>query len=360
MTVLEKEATLSLSGWSILPYPMPINCNLIRLNGNMAKQNYGSLMTNFKDYVVIIFGIFLYALGFTAFILPHEIVIGGLSGVGTLVYFATHGFVPVAVTQYACNLMLLAMAYKIVGRTFVLRTIFGATVISLFIGIMETFFMRLEHPIIEDISMSVILGAFFCGFGIGIVFIHNGSTGGTDIVAAMVSKVSNVSIGRTMIVTDVCIVCLSIFLPFDGDFSARLEARVPVIVYGAVATFIVSYMTDMLINTNRQATQFVIFSHKWEEIADRVNSEARRGVTVLDGEGWYSKKPVKILLVWCRKIESVTIFRIVKSIDDEAFITQCNVNGVYGKGFDTMRIKMKKKKSANHNGAESGTKKTAH
>lgn len=299
-------------------------------------------MTNAKDYVIIIFGIFLYALGFTAFILPHEVVIGGLSGVGTLVYFGTHGMIPVAVTQYACNLTLLAFAYKLVGKTFVMRTIFGATVISLFIGMMEGFFMGLGHPIIREMSMSVVLGAMLCGFGIGIVFIHNGSTGGTDIVAAMVSKVSNVSIGRTMIVTDVLIVSMSIFLPYNGDFAARLEARVPVIVYGVVTTFIVSYITDMLINTNRQATQFIIFSHKWEEIADRVNHEARRGVTVLDGEGWYSKKPVKVLLVWCRKIESVTIFRIVKSIDDQAFITQSNVNGVYGKGFDTMRVKMKK------------------
>lgn len=301
-------------------------------------------MTSAKDYVIIVLGIFIYALGFTAFILPHEVVIGGLSGVGTLVYFATKGVVPVAVTSYACNLLLLAMAYKIVGRTFVVRTIFGATFVALFIGIMEGFFMSLEHPIIRDMSMSVVLGALLCGFGIGTAFIHNGSTGGTDIVAAMVSKVSNVSIGRTMILTDVIIVSMSLLLPFNGDLSERFEARVPVIVYGIVCTFIVSYITDMLINTNRQATQFMIFSKKWEEIADRVNREARRGVTILEGEGWYSKQEMKILLVWCRKMEQITIFRIVKSIDDQAFITQGNVNGVYGKGFDTMRVKMKRVK----------------
>ena len=202
--------------------------------------------------------------------------------------------------------------------------------------------MRLEHPLIPDISMSAILGAILCGVGIGLTFVHNGSSGGTDIVAAMVSKVSNVSIGRTMIFTDMLIVALSIFLPFEGDFEQRITARVPVIVYGWVITFIVAYITDMIINTNRQATQFIIFSSKWAEIADRVNQEAHRGVTVMDGEGWYSKQPVKVLMVWCRKIESVTIFRIVKSVDDNAFITQANVNGVYGKGFDTMRIKMKK------------------
>ena len=299
------------------------------------------LFTSLKDYIIIIFGLALYGVGFTAFILPHEIVIGGLSGVGTLVYFATDGVIPVAATQYACNLILLGLAFRLVGRRFVLRTIFGATVISIAIGIFEAVFMRLGHPLIEDISMSAILGAILCGLGIGITFVHNGSSGGTDIVAAMVSKVSNVSIGRTMIFTDMLIVTLSIFLPFEGDLHQRIECRVPLIVYGWVVTFIMAYMTDMLINTNRQAAQFIIFSTKWEEIADKINSEAHRGVTVLDGEGWYTKQNVKVLFVWCRKIESVTIFRIVKSVDDNAFITQTNVNGVYGNGFDRMKVKLK-------------------
>lgn len=290
----------------------------------------------------IVLGILIYGIAFTAFILPHGIVIGGVSGVATLVYFATNGVIPVAVSQYGCNLILLALAFRIVGRTFVLRTIFGATVASLFIGIFESFFMGLGHPLIEDISMSAVLGAILCGVSVGIVFIHNGSTGGTDIVAAMVSKVSNVSIGRTMIFVDMIIVTSSLLLPYDGTLAERLNARVPLVVYGLVMTFIIAYMADMIINTNRQATQFIIFSHKWAEIADRINIEARRGVTVLDGEGWYSKQKVKVLMVWCRKIESVTIFRIVKSMDDNAFITQTKVNGVYGKGFDTMRVKMKK------------------
>jgi len=311
----------------------------------MTANKINGLMTNAKDYVIIILGLIIYAIGFTAFILPHKIVIGGVSGVGTLVYFATDGLIPVAVTQYACNLILLAMAYRVVGRTFVMRTIFGATVFSLAIGVFENIFMGLGHPIMEDISMSAILGAILCGLGVGIVFVHNGSTGGTDIVAAMVSKVSNVSIGRTMIFTDFLIVSSSIFLPFEGTFTERLSVKVPLIVYGLVVTFVLAYMADMVINTNRQATQFVIFSRKWAEIADRVNQVAHRGVTVMDGMGWYSKQDVKVLMVWCRKIESVTIFRIIKAIDDNAFISQANVNGVYGKGFDTMRVKMKKNPS---------------
>ncbi len=109
-----------------------------------------------------------------------------------------------------------------------------------------------------------------------------------------------------------------------------------------MVTFITSYLTDQIINGNRRATQFMIFSPKWEEIADRILSDAHRGVTVVDGHGWYTKHDQKVLIVYCRKIESVTIFRIIKSIDENAFVTQGAVNGVYGKGFDHVKIKVKK------------------
>ena len=297
------------------------------------------------DYIMIIVGIFMYAFGFCAFILPHKIVMGGLAGVGTLVYFATNETIPVAVTQYVLNLVLLAFAFRIVGKTFVIRTIFGATVISLAIGVGETFFMSLGHPILQDVSLSAILGAIICGLGVGTVLIHNGSTGGTDIVASMVSKVSNVSIGRSMVVCDIIIVTSSIFLPFDGTIGERLEARIPLIVYGYVVTFVASYCADMIVTGNRQAVQFIIFSSQWSMIADSINNDAKRGVTVLDGEGWYSKKPIKILMVWCRKIEAPGIMRLVKSIDDDAFITQGAVNGVFGKGFDMYKVKIKSKKN---------------
>lgn len=318
----------------------------------MSPLKYNKLMVNAKDYVIIVMGLFLYAFGFCAFILPHHVVIGGLSGVGTLVYFGSGGTIPVAVTQYVCNLILLSIAYKIVGRTFVLRTIFGATIMALFVGILEGVFMGLDRPLMAETSMSVILGGILSGLGVGIAFLHNGSTGGTDIVAAMVSKVSNVSIGRTMIFTDLVIVSCSIFLPFEGSFEERLQARVPLIVYGVIVTFVIAYVTDNLINTNRQSTQFVILSRRWKEIADRINSEAHRGVTVIDGQGWYTKNEVKMLMVWCRRIERITIFRIIKSIDEHAFISQANVNGVYGNGFDQMKVKIKKTESADSESGE--------
>lgn len=317
----------------------------------MTKSTYKSLMTSSKDYAVIAVALFIYALGFTAFILPHHIVIGGMAGLGTLVYFATGGLIPVSVTMYGVNIILVICGYKVLGRSFTIRTVYGATLASIFVGMLEGYFIS-HPPLIEETAMSIVLGGIACGIGLGTTYIHNGTSGGSDIVAAMVTKVSNVSIGRMLMVIDMSIVACTFFLPFNGEIDARVQTYLPRIIYGWICIFLYSYMADTLINSNRQATQFTIFSRKWKEIADAINKDAQRGVTVMDGQGWYTKHEVKVLMVWCRKIESVTIFRIIKSIDEEAFISQGNVNGVYGKGFDKMKGKNKKKKEKKYTADE--------
>lgn len=278
-----------------------------------------------RDYFFITFAMALYAFGFCAFILPEKVVIGGLAGLGTIVYLTTG--IPVAITQYACNLALLAIAYKVVGKKFVFGTIFGATMISVWVGLFQPLF---PEPLTNEPFMNIVIGGLLAGLGVGMAFTHGGSSGGTDIIAAMVSKYTNVTVGRTMIYNDCIIISSSYFI----------SHRIDLVVYGFVVLILTSYMADMLINTNRQAVQFTIFSQRWQEIATAINNEARRGCTVLTGMGWYSKQEVKVLLVMCRKIESVTISRIIKSIDPDAFVTQANCNGVYGKGFDELKVKM--------------------
>ena len=299
-----------------------------------------------KDYLVIIIGIAMYGLGFCAFIAtaPDKVVIGGMAGLSQIVDMITFGcfgfHVPYSVTIFTVNCLLLAIAWKIVGSTFVFRTLFGVVVISVIFAFFQPLFK--QPPVVGETFMNVIIGAVLCGLGIGLVFVHNGSTGGTDIVAAVASKKSNVTIGRAMMYFDLCIISSSLILKFFfvPDFS--FQAGVPSLVYGLITLFVIPFMADMVIHTNRQAVQFTIFSPKWEEIATAINNEAQRGCTVLDGMGWYSKKDVKVLLVMCRKIESVTIFRIIKSIDSDAFITQAQVNGVYGRGFDEIKLKMRR------------------
>ena len=286
------------------------------------------LYLELKDYVMIIVGLVIYSFGFCAFILPQNVVIGGYTGLASLFYY-TLG-IPVGPVIFALNIISLLVAYKIVGKRFVLRSIFGAFGLSAIVSIMQPLFpTAIVAP--DNPMMNVMIGGILCGLGLGLSFVHNGSTGGTDIIAAMVNKRTNVSIGRMLLYVDGLIIFSSMLIFHSIDN----------VVYGFLELLFATFMTDQVINTNRQAMQFLIISDKWEEIANAVVNDAHRGCTVFSGMGWFTKEDVKMLMVMCRKIEGVTVMRVVKSIDPYAFITQSNVNGVYGVGFDAMKIRLK-------------------
>lgn len=277
-----------------------------------------------KDYIVITFGLFLYALGWTAFLLPHKITSGGVSGIGALVFY-TSG-VPMWVTFLGINLVLLIAAIKVLGFKFSLRTIYGVAVLTVFLSLLQHYITTAFVP--EEPFMACVIGGILCGAGIGTVFTANGSSGGTDIVAAIINKYKNITLGRALLYCDVLIICTS-YLLFHS---------IEKIVYGLVVMFISTYTVDLVINGVRQSVQFFIFSTKHEEIANKINKDVNRGVTVVDGTGWYSKQPVKIIMVMAKKNESVRIFHLVKEIDPDAFISQSSVIGVYGKGFDKIKV----------------------
>lgn len=281
---------------------------------------------------MIVVGLVAYAVGFCGFIIPNGVVTGGLTGVATLIYFQFG--IPIAYSFYVLNVLLLAIAYKLVGLQFVLKTIFGATGLSFLILIAQPFFEA--HPIAldNDIFLNVIIGAVLCGTGLGVAFAHNGSTGGTDIIAAMVAKYHQISVGRMVLYCDLIIISSGYFVTHDLDR----------VVYGYVVLVFLSYMADQVVNNNRQAVQFTIFSRHWDMIATAVNKEVHRGCTVLDGTGWYTKHAVKVLVIFCRKTEALQIFRLVKSIDPKAFVSQGNVSTVYGEGFDENKVRAKLRK----------------
>lgn len=280
------------------------------------------------DYFFIVFGLALYAFGLSAFILPNKIVTGGIVGLASLIHFAFDW--NVAFVNYGINAVLLLIAFRTVGKQFVLRTIFGATCCSLLLYFFVPLF---ENGIVEHQPfMCSIIGATLCGLGVGITFSHNGSSAGTDIIAAMVTKHTTISFGRMMIYCDVIIT----------SSSYLLFKQIDIIVYGLVFMVILSYVADLVINNNRQSVQFLIISERWEDIANAINNDANRGCTLLHGTGWYTKQDVKILLVVVRRMESINIFRIIKAIDPNAFITQTVVNGAYGMGFDEVKVRLNK------------------
>lgn len=277
-----------------------------------------------QDYLMIIVGTLLYGFGFNGFILNNEIVTGGLSGLCALIYFATS--IPVSFSYFTFNLVLLLIAYKVLGLKFLVKTIFGVICLSLSLSLFE--WLLKGNPILTDEPfMSIIIGGAICGFGLGLIFCSNGSTGGTDIIAAIVNKHKPISIGRALLVCDFIIISCS-YLLFHN---------VEKIVFGFVEMVISNYVLDMVINGNRQSVQFLIFSRKYQEIVDVILKDLDRGCTILDGVGGYSKEPVKVIVLLAKKSESITIFRIVQQIDNQAFISQSNVRGVYGEGFDQIK-----------------------
>ena len=276
-----------------------------------------------KDYTIIVFGLVLYAFGWTSFLLTNEITTGGIAGVSALIFFGTK--IPVAISYFTLNALLLIAAIRILGIQFCIRTIFSVIVMTL---LLSFFGMYIKEPLITgEPFMSCIIGGILCGAGIGIVFTHNGSTGGTDIIAAMINKYKEISLGRSILYCDFLII----------SSSYVLFHSIEKIVFGIVVMAVMTYTCDMVINGVRRSIQILIFSEKYEEIADRINKDINRGVTILDGMGWYSKQPKKVLMILAKRNESVKIFRLIKSIDPKAFISQSNVVGVYGEGFDTIK-----------------------
>ena len=302
------------------------------------------LVLSGRDYFFIILGMLVYAVGFTVFILPHQVVIGGMSGFGTLVFYFSGRHIPVAAAMYGTNILLLVCAYRYLGKVFVYKTVFGATVLSLMIGMMNTYFTT-RPPLVTDMTLSVLMGAMLCGVGIGVYFSHHGTSGGTDIIAAVMERVSSLSVGRTMMIVDMSIVAVSFFLPFDGDMEARIQARTQTIIYGWISIFVYSYIADRFIGAGRQTIQFFILSDKWSDIAYRITHETGRGVTTIDSRGYWTGQERTLLLVWCRMYDAPDIFHIVHEVDPEAYITDCNVRGVWGNGFDTLKLKPRRRPS---------------
>lgn len=276
-----------------------------------------------KDYVMIFAGLILYAFGLTGFLLPNKIVTGGLAGITVLIKSATD--IPLWVSYVSINALLLIAAWKIVGKNFVIKTVISVAAVTFLLRFGELYITK--AVIQADPLLSSIIGAILCGAGLGLVYSVNGSTGGTDIIGAVVTKYRHVSMGRVLLLVDILIVASSFFL-----FKSAEKIAI-----GLIVMAVMYYAVDVVISGMRQSVQFFIFTNKYEEVATHINLEIKRGCTIIDGMGWYSKKPQKIIVVLARKNESTSIFRLVKSIDQNAFVTQANVVGVYGKGFDMLK-----------------------
>ena len=290
------------------------------------------LFREVKDYFMIGLGLFIYSLGWSCFMLPYQITMGGVTGISAIVYYATG--INMQITYLCINAMLLIFALRILGWKFCVKTIYAVAMLSTLLTITQKWFVDDNGQFMQLLGpgqdfMACVLGACCAGIGVGLAFTHNGSTGGMDIVNAIINKYRNISFGRATMISDIIIISSCYFVFHDWRR----------VMFGFVALIIMSVALDYYINSTRGSVQFLIFSKKYDEIADYINSKLHRGVTVLDGTGWYSKSPRKVLVVLTKRQDAVNIFRIIHDIDPNAFVSQSNVTGVYGEGFDKIKIK---------------------
>lgn len=298
-----------------------------------------------KEYIILGLGMFLYAFGWTACIIPSGGMGGGATGMSMLLN-AVFPAISLGQFVFIINAILLLIGGFIVGWNFGIKTIYCIIVLSVAMDAWDFWLPNgtlLDGEIIkngllvqytETINshniLLIILGAVVAGSGVAISFSQGGSTGGTDIVAMIINKYKTISYGRIVISSDFFIIGCSIFVADD------IATGIATIVYGYIMIAVYGYTVDVIQSGSQQSSQIFIISPKYAEIADAINNEAHRGVTIIDGKGWYSKSECKIAMVVCRKRNASEILKIAHRIDENAFITMGSVMGVYGKGFEAL------------------------
>lgn len=287
-------------------------------------MNAKKILILIEKYFFITLGLALFAFGWTAFLIPNQVMGGGINGIATIIYFA-NPTVSVGVWVFLMNIVLVAVAWKILGKRFCVDTIICTVIMSLFMMIGQWLFPKPIVP--NDPFMCAMVGSALAGVGVGLALNYGGNTGGTDIIVLMISKYRNVSYGRLTLYLNILIV-----------LSSYLTVHDPVkLVYSVLVLFAYMLFSDLVIDGYKQSFQFMVFSAKNQEIAERINKELKRGATFLKGTGSYNRTESDVLLIVAHRTDRVNIIRIIKEVDDSAFISISKVQSVFGKNFEKIR-----------------------
>lgn len=293
------------------------------------RMNKKLLYREILDYIMIAAGMLFYAIGWTIFLLPNHIGNGGVAGFASIIYWGNG--IPVSWTYFCLNAILLAVALKVLGLKFCIRTIYGVVVLTILVNVLSQAF---PHPMLlhGQPFMSAIIGAVFCGVGLAFGLSYNGSSGGSDIVAAIVNKYRDISLGRVILLVDMTIVTGSYVVLHSWEQ----------VIYGYVNLIITSFVLDQVINSSRRSVQFLIISERYKEICDMISqAQPHRTSTIIDAKGYYTGHDLKVVIVVTRQREASYVYRMIDEIDPDAFVTQSQVMGVFGKGFDKFKVKRK-------------------
>lgn len=305
-----------------------------------------SASTLVKEYVLLTLGVLSYAIGWAIFLLPHNLVGGGVSGFASILYYATN--IPMGLTYFVVNVILLLIGTKILGRGFGAKTIYAICMTSVMLAVMPKI---IPDEIVAGLSFDnsklicTCLGGLIAGFGIGLSISQGGSTGGTDIIALVWCKFRPASPGRVILLIDIVIIASSLLFPSYNSAGQELQFtdKLLVVIYGLIQVTVSGYAVDFYLSGSNQSVQAFIFTKKSKEMADAIAFDMGRGVTMIPAKGWYTKEDRDVLMVVTRKADLNLLLRYVKSIDPDAFLSISSVMGVYGQGFDTIKVKAPKK-----------------
>ena len=305
-----------------------------------------NVWTWIKEYSLIVAGIFIYVLGWTIFLVPNNMVGGGVTGISSIVQYATGGVVKMGYTYFLINVGLIIAGVLSLGKSFGGKTVVAIVLASIGLNVLQEL-IPIESPFIQTFVlqdnnklMCTIMGGIMVGVGIGMTMSAGGSTGGTDIIALMVNKRKNISPGKMILFMDIVIICSSLLVPSytpDGELVPFVD-KILTVVYGLILITVNSYVLDIYLSGSRQSVQLFILSRTYGEIADAIVRDLRHGVTVLDGEGWYTKQQCKVLMVIIRKADLNLCLRYIKTIDPDVFMSVSSAAGVYGRGFDAIKV----------------------
>lgn len=320
-----------------------------------------SSWTVVKEWALVTLGILIYVGGWSLFLVPNNLVGGGVSGISSIIQYATGGHIQMGYSYFVINAILIVAAMVIIGMGFGAKTIYAIILASVGLRFLP---VLIPSEIVQTLAiqngklMSTLMGGLMAGIGIGMSISNGGSTGGTDIIALIYTKYRNVSPGKVILYLDFVIILSSLLVPsvvqdldpetgralLNPDGSPRTHLmpfaeKVTTVVYGLILVTVNGHVIDMYLSGSQQSVQLFILSKKYAEIADSITSELHRGVTVLDGKGWYTKKTTQMLMVITRKTDLNLLLRYIKTIDPDAFLSVTSVNGVYGRGFDSIKGK---------------------
>lgn len=318
------------------------------MKGFVDKSSFWNLV---KEYALLTLGVMSYALGWSIFLLPNNLIGGGVSGFASILFYATG--IPMGATYLVINIILLIVGTKILGTGFGGKTIYAifmtAFMLSVAPSIIPSDFIH-EFALSNGKLICTIIGGIIAGLGIGLSISQGGSTGGTDIVALLWCKFYSASPGRVILIIDVVIITSSLLFPSYTETGEALmfSEKLAIVVYGLIQVTVSGYAVDLYLSGSKQSVQAFIFTKKSNEMADAIAFDMKRGVSMITAKGWYTKEDRDVLMVVTRKSDLNLLLRYVKSIDPEAFLSVSSVMGVYGQGFDTIKVKSehKKKKKA--------------